>query len=377
MEDLAFIPVGTAIGLLLMVLSVTLINFFTAPMLARAPMASAWPKVSILIPARNEAQNIGTCLEGLRRQDYPILEILVLDDHSADDTAGMVQAHQKEDSRIQLLTGQPLPSGWTGKNWACHQLSQAAEGEILIFTDADNRHAPFAVRHTVAYMQKWQLGLLSAFPQQETRTLAEKLVVPIMDIFVYGVLPLWLTYRAHYPSLAAANGQWIAFTRAAYHTIGGHETVRGHLVEDTELSRLAKKKKISILTTAGTGAVFCRMYQNASQVWEGFSKNFYGLTGYNNFAFFGIILALFFGFILPYFIWIIPSVRMLALVGIALNIGIRLLLALKYRHPLLASIVLHPVGIAWGILIGLNSFISFRKGMVRWKDREILLSHKK
>lgn len=375
METVLSILVRIAIGLLLMVLAVTLVNFFTAPMIRRAPSSGVTPRVSILIPARNEAHNIGACLQGLRGQDYPIFNILVLDDHSEDETARVVQEIQKQDQRIQLLTGKPLPSGWTGKNWACHQLSQAADGEILIFTDADNRHAPFAVRNTVAFMQKWQLGLLSAFPQQETRTLAEKLIVPIMDIFVYGVLPLWLTFRSHYPSLAAANGQWIAFTRPAYEKIGGHLAVRNHLVEDTELSRLAKRKQIPILTTAGTDAVFCRMYQNASQVWEGFSKNFYGLTGYNNVAFFGIIIALLIGFIFPYFVWTVPAIRIPALTAVALNLLIRLLLALKYRHPLMASLVYHPVGIAWGIVIGLNSFFSFRKGVIRWKDREINLTN--
>jgi len=183
-----------ALAILLMILSTTLFNFFTAPRIARAPKLKSTPKVSVLIPARNEEQNISKCLEGLLKQDYPNFEIIVLNDHSEDNTLQVIQEHQKRDNRIKSINGKDLPPGWTGKNWACHQLSQVATGDVFIFTDADNRHAPFAVKNTVAYIQNLKLDLISAFPQQRTVTLPEKMIVPIMDIFVYGTLPLWSTY---------------------------------------------------------------------------------------------------------------------------------------------------------------------------------------
>ncbi len=303
--------------ILFMILSITLFNFFTAPTIAKAPNLKSTPKVSILIPARNEEQNIGKCLEGLLKQDYPNFEIIVLNDHSEDDTLKIIQQDQKSDNRIKYIDGKDLPDGWIGKNWACHQLSQEASGEIFIFTDADNRHAPFAVKNTVAHIQNLKLGLISAFPQQWTITLPEKLIVPIMDIFVYGILPLWSTYYLSFSSMAAANGQWIAVTKEAYQQLGGHATVKNELVEDTFLARLAKKKKIKILTTAGTDAVFSRMYQNANEVWHGFSKNFYGLAGYNNIVFFGIIFSMLIAFVSPYVLLLVSSIGTLAIVAIA------------------------------------------------------------
>ncbi len=360
-----------AFGILLILLSTTLFNFFTAPRIARAPNLKSIPKVSILIPARNEEQNISQCLEGLLKQNYPNFEIIVLNDHSEDNTLSIIQEYQKQDSRIQFINGKDLPSGWTGKNWACHQLGQVAAGDIFVFTDADNRHAPFAVKNTVAHIQNLKLGLISAFPQQWTVTLPEKMIVPIMDIFVYGTLPLWSTYYLPFPSMSAANGQWIAFTKEAYQMLGGHETMKNELVEDTFLARLAKKKRIKILTAAGTDAVFSRMYQSANEVWHGFSKNFYGLAGYNNIVFFGIIISMLIAFVSPYVLWLVSSVRSLALVAIGLNVLIRILISIKYKHPFWASVILHPIAMLYAITIGLNSFLSINRGTIRWKGREI------
>jgi len=361
----------TALALIGAVFIVTLFNFITAPMLRKSPYAGATGSVSVLIPARNEEHNIARCLDGLLKQEYPDMEIIVLDDESTDQTATIIQHYARMNSRIKYVPGKPLPPDWTGKNWACHQLSAAATGELLIFTDADNQHAPNAITNTVGWMQKLKTGMLSAFPQQYTISFIEKLVVPIMDIFVYGTLPLWLTYYSSKPSLAAANGQWIAFTREAYHKIGGHEAVKNQLVEDTELNRLAKRLGIKTVTTAGTGVVFCRMYHTAEEVWAGFSKNFYGLTGYNPFVLWFIIAAMFIAFISPYFLWLIPEIRLLAAVAMMLNIIFRALIAIKYKHPLFVSVCLHPLSMLYGIMIGVNSFFSINKGTIRWKDRNI------
>ncbi|NIS38778.1 glycosyltransferase, partial [Candidatus Saccharibacteria bacterium] len=209
--------------------------------------------MSLLIPARDEAHNIDRCLTDLIGQDYPDYEIIVLDDHSKDNTADIVRGYANQYHHVKLLAGKSLPSGWTGKNWACQQLSEAAGGGFFIFTDADNRYATNAIKNTMGWMQKLNLGFLSAFPQQFTGTLMEKLVIPVIDIFVYGTLPLWMTYYLRSPLFAAANGQWLAFTREAYHRIGGHQGVRNQVVEDVEISRLVKRSGIKMLTTAGTG----------------------------------------------------------------------------------------------------------------------------
>lgn len=360
-----------SIVLLATVLAVTLFNAATAPMLKKSLNLQDRPRVSVLIPARNEAANIGTCIEGFLSQDYDNFEIHVLDDQSTDHTRMIIEKFDEQHPKVQAIHGKPLPTGWMGKNWACHQLSQHANGEILIFTDADNRPAPNAITNTVAYMQKLELGLLSAFPEKVTVTLTEKLVVPVVDMFVYAGLPLWLTYFSRFPSLAAASGLWIAFTRKAYQRVGGHQAVSNQIVEDVELSRLAKKKRIRILTAAGTRVVSCRMYDSFSEVWNGFSKNLFGLVRHKTIPFFILTLSLWAMCILPYIaVWLAP-LRALASVAIVMNIAIRIALALKYRHPFWISVILHPFGVLLTLMIGINSFFQVKRGRLQWKGRQI------
>lgn len=366
-----FVLLFVALGLLTVVLLVTLFNAITAPMLKNADGCERCPRVSVLIPARNEEANIGACIEGFLAQKYDDFEIRVLDDQSTDRTEAIIKKLAERHPKVQAMRGASLPSGWMGKNWACHQLSQHADGEILIFTDADNRPAPNAIVNTVAYMQQFKLGLLSAFPEKITQSLAEKLVVPVVDMFVYAGLPLWLTYFSRFPSLAAASGLWIAFTREAYRGIGGHQAVSNQIVEDVELSRLAKKRGIKILTSAGTRVVCCRMYGSFGEVWNGFSKNLFGLVRYKTVPFFVLTLALFTVCVLPYISVWFASLTKLSFVAISMNIVMRAVLALKYRHPFFTSVVLHPIGVLFTLLIGINSFYQVKCGRLQWKGRQI------
>lgn len=350
---------------------VTLANILTAPMLKNGPNPLHRPLVSVLIPARNEAHTVGTALSSLIRQTYKNIEILVLDDGSEDGTSAVVKKFSAVDERIRLIRGQPLPAGWTGKNWACHQLSGCANGDYYIFTDADNFYADDAVEKTIGWMQKLDLSLFSAFPQQITRTLGEKLVVPVFDTFVYSLLPLWLTYYAKFPSMAAANGQWIAFACESYRRIGGHQAVKKQIVEDTELARLAKRRGEKIITAAGREAVMACMYSSWREVYWGFSKNAFGLMGYKTVSFFLFVVLLFSLYILPYIlVWFQPLTDW-AMAAILLGMAIRLMMAIKYAHPLVVGVLLNPLSIAATLLIALNSFRSYRRGNIRWKNRQI------
>lgn len=360
-----------SIALLAVILTVTLFNTLTGPTLKKSFGLQSHPRVSVLIPARNEEANIGACIEGFLSQNYGNFEIHVLNDQSTDRTGPIIEKFGEQYPEVQALQGKPLPAGWTGKNWACHQLSQYADGEILIFTDADNRPAPNAIANTIAYMQKLELGLFSAFPEKVTITLVEKLVVPVVDMFVYAGLPLWLTYFSPFPSLAAASGLWIAFTREAYQQVGGHQAVSNQIVEDVELSRLAKKRGIKILTSAGTCVVSCRMYHSFSEVWNGFSKNLFGLVRYKMIPFFILMLGLFTMCVLPYMIVWFETLRGVAIVAIAMNIVMRMVLALKYRHPFFTSVILHPFGVLLTLLIGINAFFQVKRGRLQWKGRQI------
>jgi chlorobactene glucosyltransferase len=359
------------LAILGLVLSVTLFNVLTAPLVSRGPKPLNTYFVSLLIPCRNEANNIATCVSHLLQQDYSRFEVLVLDDQSDDDTAAIVRSFAKQDGRVRLLKGQSLPDGWTGKNWACHQLSRQATGEFLIFTDADNFFSTDAVSKTVGWMEAYQLDLFSAFPQQITATWSEKWVVSFFDLTVYALLPLWLTYRSSFPSLAAANGQWLAIRKGAYERLGGHEAVRQQVVEDVELARRSKQLGMSILTASGRDAVQGRMYRSLHEVWSGFAKNAFGLMGFRPLPFMIFLLLLFLLCILPYGLVFVATVRTLALVMVAMNVLIRGLVALKFKQPVWHSMVFHPLAIVLVLALAIHSMISFYHDGVVWKGRRI------
>ncbi|KAA3606530.1 MAG: glycosyltransferase [Calditrichaeota bacterium] len=345
-----------------------LFNVIFPPSLKNAKEPKDFPFISVLIPARNEEQNIKTCLESLAKQNYPNFEILVLDDNSTDKTKTVVENFTFNEPKVKLINGKELPLGWLGKNWACQQLGEKAKGEILIFTDADTKHSPNAVLQTIGWIEKLDLGVLSTFPQQITKTFWEKLIVPVIDVFVYGMLPMWLTYYSKSPLFAAANGQWIAIKRGSYTKIGEHQSVRNKIVEDVELSRIAKTKGIKTLLTSGTDSIFCRMYKSKEEIWEGFSKNLFGITGSNSFVFWFLILLLLNACILPFLLFPFSG---LFLILIFLNIVFRALIALKFKHSFFESVILHPFGILAISVIGINSFFKTKFGKVSWKGRSI------
>jgi len=360
-------------GLLGMLLLVALFNVCTAPMVKNGPRPQARPKVSLLVPARNEEKSILTCLASLIGQDYEPFEIIVLDDHSIDATAALTQEFAIRDPRVRCIAGRPLSVGWTGKNWACHQLQQAASGDILIFSGPDTFFSPDAVSRTVGWIQKLDLQLFSAVPQQITVSWGEKLVVPVFDLLIYSFLPLWLTYRSRYPSLSAANDQWLAFTRSGYDQIGGHAAIRGQTGEGAAIARRAKSLGCKILTASGRDAVFGRMYHSFTEVWYGFSQNAFGLVNFQTLPYFAMMAILLLAFVLPYGLAAYPLWTSPALVAIALNILLRLILAVKFKQPLLFGVLLHPLGALLTVAVALSSFYYYLIGNILWKERAVPL----
>jgi chlorobactene glucosyltransferase len=237
-------------------------------------------RVSVLIPARNEAAIIGATLHGLLAQDYAPLEILVLDDRSEDGTGDVLARIACQTPQVNVLCGQPLPPGWTGKNWACAQLAEAARGDILLFADADVRWQPGALRSVVTTMTELDAALLTIWPTQITESWVERLTVPLMAMTVMGYLPLWLAHDFYHPLAAAANGQCMAFQRPAYAAIGGHTTVRNAIVEDVQLAQKIKAAGLHLRMADGAGLVLCHMYDGAQAALNGYTKNI--LAGHAN-----------------------------------------------------------------------------------------------
>ena len=185
--------------------TVTLFNFISNPKLHRVGKQYS-DRVSVLVPARNEADNILTLLRSIHKQDYMNYEVIILDDESTDDTYAVCSAFAASHPGFKVVKGAKLPDGWIGKNYACHQLAQHADGKYLLFLDADEEVKPGLINSSVHRMHLHQLGLLSLFTNQQMETPGEKAVVPLMHFILLNLLPVRLIYLVKNAAVAAASG---------------------------------------------------------------------------------------------------------------------------------------------------------------------------
>ncbi len=336
------------------------------------------PLVSILVPARNEAANIADCVRSLLAQDYTAFEVVALDDASTDGTGAILNALAAADGRLRVLRGQPLPAGWLGKHWACAQLAEAARGEVFLFTDADTRHAPSALRLAVAARQQAGVDLVSALPQQDTGSWGERLVVPMLAWSLFCFLPLALAHRQQRPALSASIGQFMLIGRAGYARAGGHAGVRAHAADDLALTRrlLAAGGRWRLLDAGAL--VRCRMYHSFGEAREGFSKNLYAAFDYRPGVFVFIWLWIGLAFLTPVMVLTLalvgaawpPLVTALAALGTALGWGIWAGYVLRFGWPLRLSLT-YPGLVFTAVALALRSLRLTRAGRATWKGRVI------
>ncbi|HEX6036585.1 glycosyltransferase [Longimicrobium sp.] len=358
-------------AVLSVMLAVSLFNLWTAPRLERAGEPDATPKVSLLMPARDEAENLRRTLPSLLAQDYPALEILLLDDRSTDGTGDVARRIASDvGGRLTVLQGAEPPAGWVGKNWACHQLAKVATGEILVFCDADVEAAPAAVRRTVAMLRRHAAGALTALPRQRLEGWAQAAVVPVVaQLPVLALLPMRLIPVVRAPSLSMANGQWLAFTRAAYDACGGHAAVRGEVLEDVALGRRIKAAGHRLVACVAPALLAVRMYGSAREMREGFRKNLYPLLGGRRLSFaFGVAL-LAFAWLAPFAIALIGRTR-IAFLPLALLLVMRVAGALLFRYGW-RTVLLHPVGVLMAAALAVESWIRHERGTVTWRGRRV------
>lgn len=240
--------------------------------------------VSVLIPARNEENNIANLLSDLQHQDYQNIEIIVFNDLSSDKTEEIVTQIAQTDPHIRLVNSEGLPQGWLGKNYACHCLSQMAKGDYLLFLDADVRLNDGIIANSVALAENYKTGLLSIFPTQVMRSVGEYLTVPMMNYILLTLLPLVLVRKSSFSSMAAANGQFMLFKREKYFETLPHVLFKNNKVEDIEIARYFKHKKIPVVCTLGDDTITCHMYNGFHEAVNGFSKNVVNFFGNSLFA---------------------------------------------------------------------------------------------
>lgn len=336
------------------------------------------PLISVLIPARNEEANIGTCLESLRGQDYPNFEILVLDDASTDDTTDIVARIAAEDRRVRLLQGQPLPSGWVGKPFACHQLAREARGSWLLFTDADTMHAPPALRHVLSTAIHSRAALISGFPHQRTTSIWQKMAIPIMCYFMLLCwMPLWWLQRSQRALPSVAIGQFMFFSAQDYRSIGGHEAVKSRILEDVWLGRAMARHHYRQLTLDLSPLVSCQMYREFGTMWDGITRWLYVVASLSTLALFGLMGVVLLLFLAP-FIWLAHGLllaqpafgwQVLVMLQVAILYLARFLAGRRFSQPK-SSVILHPIGMSFLLLIGLYvSYQHLRGAGIRWKGR--------
>jgi len=258
---------------------------------------------SVLIPARDEADRLPRTLPAvLAERD---VEVVVLDDDSSDDTVAVATAliERSGHPRARVVRGQPLPPGWTGKTWACHQLAAQAGGDTLVFLDADIELAAGALAAALAERRRARADLFSVFPRQVTRSLGEHLVVPVIDDVVLCLLAHPLL-RLPVDAAATANGGCLVFSRASYDAVGGFSAVREELIEDVALARRTRAMGLRLGLALGGPMLSTRMYHSYPEVVTGLARGLLFMSG-------GSRVALVLGWLVHLGAYTLPAVAVL------------------------------------------------------------------
>jgi len=351
--------------------------FRRAPQL---PAGRAVPRVSVLVPARNEERAIGRLCRDVLASQGVDLELVILDDDSHDATAEIVAGIAADDPRVRLVKGKPLPAGWCGKQHACWQLAKAACHDTIVFLDVDVSPTADAVARSVAFLDASGAALGSGFPRQSTACFLDWLLLPLIHFILLGFLPLARSRQDNSPGLAAGCGQLFVTRRADYERAGGHEAIRASLHDGVKLPRAYRRAGLCTDIFDATDIASCRMYERSTDVWRGLSKNATeGIGAPATIVPFTLLLAG--GQILPFAMvawglitgwngwptWAIP----VAVAAAALAWLPRLLEAARFRQSL-ASAAAHPLGVAVFLAIQWAALVRKLLGLkTAWRGRPL------
>jgi chlorobactene glucosyltransferase len=355
--------------------AVAIYNTLTLRSLGAYPEPKRWPKVAVLVPARNEEEVIERCVASLLNQDYPDFEVLVLDDESSDGTL-QVLTKLAANRRLRVLQGLPPPPGWVGKCWACHQLATAAPAaaEVLVFVDADTWHERDMLRGLGCALTAEDADLVSVIPEQLMLTLGEKLTVPLLGWSLFTHFPL-APARAGPFQLAVAVGQVMAFRRDSYWRAGGHAAVADRVAEDVALARLMARMGCRELLVNGVGRARCRMYTSFGGALAGFGKNLFAFFNYSFPLYLFVWCWLALALVGPWAVvtWGLLSGTgppALALASIGLGAASWTLFAWRLRAPAVV-VGLYPIIGLVAFLLAIFSLVQHCLGRASWKGRRL------
>lgn len=355
----------------------------------RVPPADPPPvaeRVNVLIPARNEAHRIAPTVRSVLDQlGLSDLRVEVLDDASSDGTADVVHRVADGDPRLSLRTGSPVPDGWWGKTWACHQLAagvvddEAGGGApaatvapavrtVLVFVDADVVLAPHAVASAVSLLRWSGLDLLSPWPRQVATTAAERLVQPLQQWSWLTTLPLRVAERSSRPSTVAANGQFLVVDAAAYRRAGGHDAVRGEVLDDIGLARAVRASGGRTSVADGTSLASCRMYDGWPGLRDGYGKSLWSAFGSPAGA--AAVLA---GLGLAYVLPPVAALRgsRVGLAGYLVAVAGRALVARRVGGRVWPDSLAHPASVGLLGVLTVTSLRARRRGTIRVAGRPL------
>jgi hypothetical protein len=376
---LILLPLAVGSGLAAVFTGHTILNAGLVRRAIPGDRPAVMPKVSVLIPARNEAERIVPTLSSVLACGPEVAaEVVVLDDHSTDGTAAVVTAAAAGDPRVRVIAGRDLPDGWLGKPWACDQLGRAASGEVLVFIDADVELSSAAIPASVALLQRHGLSLVSPYPRQEALTLGERLVQPLLQWLWLSFLPLRIAERPTPESMAAANGQIMVFEAEAWRAVGGHGSVRAEVIEDVGMARAIKRSGRRAAIVDGSQIATCRMYDSWSGLQEGYSKSLWAALPSRNAArVVGTLLAL--AYVAPPLgagLGVVTRDRAMTRLGVAGYITgvVGRVVSARTTGGKVADAPAHPISVGLLLWLGRRSWKMRTRGGLTWKGRSLDVS---
>lgn len=359
-------------------LFIAVINTLTLRNLNDYKSPRSYPRISVLVPARNEEDKIYPCVKSLLEQDYPDFQVIVLDDNSTDLTGSILKDFARRDKRLGIIKGLPLPHDWLGKHWACHQLYRASDGGLLMFTDADTVHTPDTLRCAAAALEAENADMLSIIPRHELVSWAEKLVMPIFALGVFANVPLPRRLRPKDIKVLSSSGKLMLFRRRSYEKSGGFEAIKQNVLDDLQLPQEVTAAGMRYRLLDGTNNVSCRMYHNLKEVHEGLSKNTFAAFGYSmplsiftwlwvTFAFWEPVMALAIRRMPDY-----PPLLSLGLAAISILASILLFTVYfqRFKFPIY-MVFFYPFSILLMTIIAFSSMSLTLSGQTTWKDRKL------
>jgi hypothetical protein len=340
------------------------------------------PLVSIVIPARNEARNIAPCVESALASSYPRLEVIVVDDHSTDETGAIAASIAARDPRLRVIVPPPLPNDWFGKQWACATGAAKTRGTVIGFLDADTRQAPDLVTRVVNAMATRNADLISVAGTQEMGSFWERLVQPqVFGILLQRYGSTEHVNRSRFASSKIANGQCLWVRREAYDAVGGHGAVRHKVAEDLAMAQHWFRAGRTVSLILGMDQLSTRMYTTLRELIEGWGKNVF--AGGRDAMPFGALGRVIFPLLLvtPSLFQLVPPIVLaLGLAGVvgsaaltwaAIATGANLVwwaLVYLWLRASPAYALLHPLGAVMLLYITLRATV--RGSRVRWKERD-------